>query len=143
MTSAVSPVPASGAPGSLLPALRAIFEALRKPLASENGSLRLSSGREAMEKLGHAARHRGQHVLTRSSRHRGRKTLVRHDMLPGRAATDYGSQTPTTGGWELREKKVATDRRASGSWRSVLGIASKDSGSDHWPPADIGLVSSC
>ena len=62
---------------------------------------------EAMEKLGHAARHRGQHVLTRSSRHRGRKTLVRHDMLPGRA-------------------EPAQERRASGSWRSVLGIASKE-----------------
>ena len=28
--------------------------------------------REAMEKLGHAARHRGQHVLAKSTRHRGR-----------------------------------------------------------------------
>ncbi|OLP97136.1 hypothetical protein AK812_SmicGene20580 [Symbiodinium microadriaticum] len=43
-----------------------------------------------MEKLGHAARHRGQHVLAKSTRHRGRKTLVRHDCLPGRTnSTEY------------------------------------------------------
>ena len=27
---------------------------------------------QAMEKLGHAARHRGQHILAKSSRYRGR-----------------------------------------------------------------------
>lgn len=31
-----------------------------------------SSLGQAMEKLGHAARHRGQHILAKSSRHRGR-----------------------------------------------------------------------
>lgn len=91
---------------------------------------------KAMEKLGHAARHRGQHILAKSSRHRGRKTLIRHDCIPGRQPTDERSNT--SGGWEVRPDSRQNGKVASttgevrnrpappvpaSSWRSVLGIA--------------------
>lgn len=81
---------------------------------------------KAMEKLGHAARHRGQHILAKSSRNRGRKTLIRHDCLPGRVTTtDY---TSSSGGFEAkselrpRQKVTTGELRPNSNWRSVLGI---------------------
>lgn len=89
---------------------------------------------KAMEKLGHAARHRGQHVLAKSTRHRGRKTLIRHDCLPGRTnSTEYLN---AASGWEQSAARLepsrqptkltsSFDRRSSAqtTWRSVLGSA--------------------
>ena len=87
---------------------------------------------KAMEKLGHAARHRGQHILAKSSRHRGRKTLIRHDCIPGRVTTDYNASSQGFEARSERNQKVvssAGERRnpvPTANWRSVLGIASKE-----------------
>eukprot|EP00931_Biecheleriopsis_adriatica_P112423 TRINITY_DN8704_c0_g1_i1.p1 TRINITY_DN8704_c0_g1~~TRINITY_DN8704_c0_g1_i1.p1 ORF type:complete len:534 (-),score=109.61 TRINITY_DN8704_c0_g1_i1:89-1492(-) len=48
---------------------------------------------KAMEKLGHAARNRGQHVLQKSARSRGRPTLVRHDVFHSRREDGMSSCT--------------------------------------------------
>lgn len=80
---------------------------------------------KAMEKLGHAARHRGQHILAKSSRNRGRKTLIRHDCLPGRVTTtDYTSSGGFEAKSELRPRQKVTtgELRPNSNWRSVLGI---------------------
>lgn len=39
-------------------------------------SLTFPDFHQAMEKLGHAARHRGQHILAKSSRNRGRDPVL-------------------------------------------------------------------
>eukprot|EP00933_Yihiella_yeosuensis_P037111 TRINITY_DN3097_c0_g2_i2.p1 TRINITY_DN3097_c0_g2~~TRINITY_DN3097_c0_g2_i2.p1 ORF type:complete len:491 (-),score=90.84 TRINITY_DN3097_c0_g2_i2:342-1814(-) len=53
---------------------------------------------EAMERLGHEARHRGQHILSRGSNPRGRKQLVRFDYLMARRSStrDSSSQRAAT-----------------------------------------------
>jgi len=98
---------------------------------------------KAMEKLGHAARHRGQHILAKSNRHRGRKTLVRHDCLQGRSSsTEYlnaAAAAVDKGGWEQTSARAEPTRQpakmmsnferrnpSSTTWRSVLSTA-KDS----------------
>lgn len=54
-----------------------------------------NAARQAMEKLGHAARHRGQHVLAKSSRHRGRSSAVAENVSPW-----FGGLAPKKGGKE-------------------------------------------